>query len=364
MQQHVVLATAGYDRTIRLWEPNCSRCIRTLQHPESQVNRLVITSDQHYLAAAGNPRIAFYDIASTVLHAVSNYEGHTSNVTDVGLLKAFRWLYSSSEDGTVKVWDIRERGAKRSFSAPSVDPCLCVCQYPGTQGDLIAGYASGAIRIWDLSTSRCRWEDTPCPGHAIQSVCAPEGAPGLLAATSRGQCLRYALGAAPPSPEDPARTLADPVLESQFTAHDMYILRAIYSPTFRHIATASADHTAKIWNTEDNTLDRTLRSHTMWVWDCAFNPDGTLLATASADRKAILWDLTTGRALQTYQGHTKPIVSLALSDRSFPVPPTAPAQPAAQQPVQRRRGVGGGSAGQMMHGVHRPYPPPRTGKPR
>lgn len=34
----VVLATAGYDHTIRFWEATSGSCYRTLQYADSQVN--------------------------------------------------------------------------------------------------------------------------------------------------------------------------------------------------------------------------------------------------------------------------------------------------------------------------------------
>ena len=51
----VLLATAGYDHTIRLWEAPSGVCYKTMQHPDSQVNKLEITPDKQYIAAAGNP---------------------------------------------------------------------------------------------------------------------------------------------------------------------------------------------------------------------------------------------------------------------------------------------------------------------
>jgi G protein beta subunit-like protein len=53
----VVLATAGYDHTIRFWEATSGICYRTLQYAESQVNKLEITSEKQYIAAAGNSQV-------------------------------------------------------------------------------------------------------------------------------------------------------------------------------------------------------------------------------------------------------------------------------------------------------------------
>ena len=49
----VILASAGYDHTIRFWDALSGQCYRMLQHPESQVNVLCITRDKRFLAAAG-----------------------------------------------------------------------------------------------------------------------------------------------------------------------------------------------------------------------------------------------------------------------------------------------------------------------
>ena len=53
----VILATAGYDHKIRFWEAPSGICSRIIRHPDSQVNRLEITPDKQFLAAAGNPTI-------------------------------------------------------------------------------------------------------------------------------------------------------------------------------------------------------------------------------------------------------------------------------------------------------------------
>lgn len=53
---------------------------------------------------AGNPHIRFYDINSNNSAPVTSFDGHTSNVTAVGFQKDRKWMFSGSEDGTVKIW--------------------------------------------------------------------------------------------------------------------------------------------------------------------------------------------------------------------------------------------------------------------
>ena len=56
MSSEVVLASAGYDHTIRFWEALSGICLRTIQHADSQVNKLAIAPDKRFLAAAGKTK--------------------------------------------------------------------------------------------------------------------------------------------------------------------------------------------------------------------------------------------------------------------------------------------------------------------
>lgn len=54
MDQQLLLATGGYDHTIRLWTAHNGNCIRTLQYHESSVSLLFtqINDSRIYLAAS------------------------------------------------------------------------------------------------------------------------------------------------------------------------------------------------------------------------------------------------------------------------------------------------------------------------
>ena len=116
MTGKAILVTAGYDHSIRFWEAPSGMCYRTVQYPDSQVNCLVITPDKSYLAAGGHPHLRLFDISSNNPNPVTSYEGHNGNVTSVGFQKRGKWMFSSSEDGSIKVWDIRAPGCQRNYS--------------------------------------------------------------------------------------------------------------------------------------------------------------------------------------------------------------------------------------------------------
>ena len=82
----VVLATAGFDHKIMLWESS-GACIKILKFAESHVNCLKVSNDKRVLAAAGNPMIHLYDINSSADTPIHTLEGHAGNVTAIGFKK-------------------------------------------------------------------------------------------------------------------------------------------------------------------------------------------------------------------------------------------------------------------------------------
>lgn len=307
----VVLATAGYDHTVRFWEANSGCCYKTLQYAESQVNKVEVTSDKQFLAAAGNPHIKLFDVNSNQPQPVMTYDGHKSNVTAVGFQRDSRWMYSGSEDGTVKIWDPRAPGFQREYESSAA--VNSVILHPN-QNELISGDQNGNIRVWDLTANTCRCELVPEVDTAIRSLSVMWDGSLVVAANNKGTCFVWRLVNRANSQGIGGNL--EPLHKLQ--AHDTYILKCLLSPEFcessRLLATASSDHTVKIWNLDGFKLERTLIGHTRWVWDCVFSVDGAYLVTASSDSTARLWDVATGESIRKYQGHTKAAVCCALND--------------------------------------------------
>jgi WD40 repeat protein len=69
------------------------------------------------------------------------------------------------------------------------------------------------------------------------------------------------------------------------------VVGAVFSPDGRLLATASEDHTARIWDVNSGRLRATF-THDNVVVGVAFSPDGRRLATASRGKAALIWVLS------------------------------------------------------------------------
>jgi WD40 repeat protein/energy-coupling factor transporter ATP-binding protein EcfA2 len=107
--------------------------------------------------------------------------------------------------------------------------------------------------------------------------------------------------------------LAHSPLVKILKGHKDYVHDTEYFPTGRHIATASADGTARIWDVATGRLVHSLEGHKGPVWAADSSPDGIRFATASADHTARIWDVATGRLIHSLEGHAASVLSVVFS---------------------------------------------------
>lgn len=76
-------------------------------------------------------------------------------------------MVTSSEDGTVKIWDTRSGHVQRNYSHGA--PVNDVVIHPN-QGELISCDRAGNVRVWDLGENKCSHQLVPEDDQSISSV--------------------------------------------------------------------------------------------------------------------------------------------------------------------------------------------------
>ncbi|MEU6088612.1 hypothetical protein ABZ865_17620 [Streptomyces sp. NPDC047085] len=245
------LATASYDRTVRLWD------VRDRSRPQP----------------LGAP-----------------LTGHTSWVSSAVFSPDGRTLASAGDDGTVRLWDVSDRTRPKPLGTPLTghQGTIYLVAFSPDGHTLASAGEDRTVRLWNVADPRAPRPLGVLRGHtaAVRSVAfSPDGR--TLAAGGDDNEVRLWRLADPRHPE-PVRTV--------LTGHTNVVHSVAFSPDGRTLASGSADDTIRLWNVADPEraapIGSPLTGHTGPIWSVAFSPDGGRLAAASADSTASLWNVS------------------------------------------------------------------------
>ena len=99
----------------------------------------------------------------------------------------------------------------------------------------------------------------------------------------------------------------------KLVGHERRITGAAFSPDGQLVATASLDHTARIWSVKDGSTVATLKGHSDELTTVMFSQDGRSVLTASRDGTARIWSVRDGTETTVLRGHSGGVNSAQFS---------------------------------------------------
>ncbi|KAH7187155.1 hypothetical protein DER44DRAFT_176620 [Fusarium oxysporum] len=98
--------------------------------------------------------------------------------------------------------------------------------------------------------------------------------------------------------------------------HSTWVNSVVFSHDSKKVASASADKTIRIWNTETGKCERVLEGHSDNVNSVVFSHDSKKVASASWDNTVRMWNTETGKCERVLEGHSSYVCSVVFSHDS------------------------------------------------
>jgi WD40 repeat protein len=274
-------ATASADGTVRLWDPDTGREVRTLT-------------------------------------------GHAGAVLAVAFAPNSQSLITAGQDGTARAWDTASGRPIRTCSAHQGAVRAVAFTSDGTR--LVTGGDDHTARVWEAATGRPLFTLADHAGAVRALAISPDGKYLATGGDDRQVRIWYAAtGDRHTASIQQRQEHADAITGLAFSVHSALLLSVSLdrdvkswnvlwgnnvratktlawhvtcvagSPVGRRYAAGSADRTVLVWGDESDP--ETLKGHTAGVLSVAFAPDGRRLVTGSADHTARIWELAGPRPI-------------------------------------------------------------------
>jgi WD40 repeat protein/serine/threonine protein kinase len=340
------LATASWDNTAKLWDPDTGREILTFRGHTDAIRGIAFSSDGRHLATAS------YDQTVRVWSATELAGGagglirtiraaEDRNQVAIGLAGQLHLHPESGRmtvkyaDGTVRVWDV---GTAREVGAFRTGPQIVYAARFSPDGSLlVACDIKGNTKVWDTATGRELWSgaggSTLCPGNVAISpdnrmLAFGEMARGAITIrelpTGRVVKSLRAIGdliwldfnrdgrllAACGARKTVIAWKTDGFQEVWTLPHPDIAIMFRFSPDGRRLVTGCNDRAARIWDLETRKVIFTFPGHKERVTDVDFSPDGRAVVTVGGT-ETLVWDAADGRVLRRFRGHAGLVLSAA-----------------------------------------------------
>jgi len=308
------LATATR-RRVRIWDTTTWQERTTLPTPGGLISAVTVSSDGSWLAVIADRRVQTWDTATWEERSTLTVPSTTAG--SVRIAPDGSWL-ASTGGGKVRIWDAstwQERWQERLPTADVVSLARVAAIAPDSSWLATVGAYHGIVRIWDATTGQERASLTIPSGRTSAVVISPDGN-RLAAACRHGREVRIwdtATGNQQAVLTD--HRLSNAVRpELTFLPGRLRLNAVAISPDGSWLVAGREDGIVQIWSATTGPQSAALpRSRYGPVKTIASTSDGNWLAVVGTNGKARLLEMSTGQQRSILTGHPHKVTAIAIS---------------------------------------------------
>jgi len=299
-----LLASGGADRTIRLWRldeegeqgPASYRpqLLHTLHGHEGEVSSLAFDADGSILASGSHDyRVKVWSLPKDAApECRSTLFGHSGGIHSIAFASA-KTLVSGGDDLTVRQWDIP---SGRSLVTLQGHASWINAVVLSADGDTLAtGSDDRVVRLWSIKDGSCRILRDHA-GKVTSLAMTADGA--LLASGCDDGVVRL-------------WDLKNRECIRRFAGHAGAVKSIAIGPGSDLLVSCGLDHTLRIWDLHSAKSRLVLRERFDLTTSAAVNYKGSLIAATCADQRIRVWRLDRGELLQIFIGHADGVKAVA-----------------------------------------------------
>jgi WD40 repeat protein len=284
------VATAGLDRSVRIWDARTGATETILTGHGSYVTAIAFSPDDSTVATASNDRTArTWDASSG--DQLSVLRGHNAWISGLSF-PTFGLIATAGADGDVRLW----RTGERELAIQKLGDLADSVSF-SDDGALIvsATYSGVELRRWKPGGARTTL--IPVPGGINTASLSPDGRFVVVGA------------AYDEDPSAPARIFRVPSgrpsgAPLRIAGRRNGAVTAAFSPDGRLVVTTHRDGAARLWSSRSHRALRRLGptsppSSQTTLLDAQFSPDGRRVATVGKSGIARIFDTASGRQLES-----------------------------------------------------------------
>ncbi|MEC4850881.1 MAG: DnaJ domain-containing protein, partial [Jaaginema sp. PMC 1079.18] len=268
-------------RELQIWQ-----CDRVLKQHFAPIQSLAFHPNKPIIASAGDDKtINLWDLNTNKL--IYSFFGHTRPVYALAFHPSGNTLIAGDFNNQITSWNLKTRFYRNFENHHRTSHDGLVYTVACNQNYLVSGSADKTLRLWHPVTGKLIKTIPAHEGIVCAAILHPDGSTGITSGSDRvikiwdlnqGKLLR------------------------QLGKHNNWVTEIALTPDGETLISCSSDRTIKIWHFPTGELQHNLTHHTAPIWSVAIHPSGLFFASASLDNTVKIWRLPDGKLLQTLDG--------------------------------------------------------------